>query len=68
MKFPNLQSLPSKIKKYLKEVKAEMEKVTWPTRKETLRYTLIVISVSVIVAIFLGGLDYLFNIALIQII
>jgi len=61
MKFPNLQNLPSKIATYFKEVKSEMEKVTWPTRKETIRYTMIVVSISFIVAIFLGGLDYLFT-------
>jgi len=68
MKFPNLQNLPSKISKYLKEVKSEMTKVTWPTRKETLRYTLVVIFVSLIVAAFLGGLDYIFTLILREII
>lgn len=40
------------------EVKSEMKKVSWPTRKETLKYTLSVIGVSVVLAVFLGGLDY----------
>lgn len=38
-----------------------MKKVTWPTRQDTIRYTLIVIGVSLGVAIFLGGLDFLFS-------
>jgi len=38
-----------------------MKKVNWPTREETIRYTLIVIGVSVAVAIFLGGVDFLFT-------
>lgn len=46
---------------FLKEVKAELKKVNWPTKKETIRYTLIVIGVSVAVAIFLGGADYIFT-------
>lgn len=49
------------ITNFLKEVKTEIKKVNWPTKKETLRYTLIVIGVSIIVAIFLGGIDFLFT-------
>lgn len=48
----------SKIKNFLMEVKSEMKKVSWPTRKETLKYTLAVIGVSVVLAAFFGGLDY----------
>jgi len=46
---------------FLKEVRLEMKKVDWPSRKETIRYTLIVIGASFGTAVFLGGLDYLFN-------
>jgi len=53
---------------FLKEVRVEMKKVNWPTRKETLRYTLIVIGVSLVVATYLGGLDVIFNKILNQII
>jgi len=38
-----------------------MKKVNWPTREETIRYTLMVIAVSVAVAIFLGGFDFIFT-------
>ncbi len=51
----------NKIITFLKEVKLEMKKVNWPTRKETIRYTLIVIGVSAIVAAFLGTLDFIFT-------
>ncbi len=50
-----------KIKKYFQESLEEIKKVTWPTKKETYNYTLVVILVSIAVAIFLGGLDYLFS-------
>jgi len=50
-----------KIITFLKEVKLEMKKVNWPTREETIRYTLIVIGVSAIVAAFLGTLDFIFT-------
>ncbi len=48
----------NKIVIFLKEVKVEMKKVNWPTRQETIRYTLIVIGSSVIIAAYLGGLDF----------
>jgi len=38
-----------------------MKKVNWPTKKETIRYTLIVIAISIAVAIYLGGLDFIFT-------
>lgn len=45
--------------KFLTEVKEELYKVSWPSRQQTIRLTLVVILVSVIVGVFLGGLDYL---------
>jgi len=56
--------IPNKIITYLKEVQLEMKKVNWPTKEETLRYTLIVIAVSLAVAAFLGGLDFVFTLLL----
>jgi len=50
-----------KILTFLKETKVELKKVNWPTRKETTKYTLIVIGASLAVAIFLGGLDFFFT-------
>jgi len=49
------------ITNFLKEVRLEIKKVNWPTRKETIRYTLIVIFVSIVIAIYLGGLDFIFT-------
>lgn len=43
---------------FLKEVKEELGKVTWPTREQTIRYTVLVIITAVAVGVFLGGLDY----------
>jgi preprotein translocase subunit SecE len=53
--------LPNKIVTFLKEVRLEMKKVNWPTREETIKYTLIVIGVSLAVAAFLGTLDFIFT-------
>ena len=57
----NIQNIPTKIITFLKEVRLEMKKVNWPTREQTIRYTLIIIGVSVVIAIYLGGLDFIFN-------
>tara|TARA_Y100000310_G_scaffold341338_1_gene440169 strand:+ start:1775 stop:1972 length:198 start_codon:yes stop_codon:yes gene_type:complete len=46
---------------FLKEVRLEIKKINWPSRKETIRYTLIVLGVTLVVAAFLGGLDYIFS-------
>ena len=51
----------AKVVNFLKEVRLEMKKVNWPTREETIRYTLIVVGISLAVAMFLGGLDILFQ-------
>ena len=46
------------ITKYLGEVRGEMAKVVWPKRDEVVRLTLIVLAISAIVGVYLGGLDY----------
>jgi preprotein translocase subunit SecE len=46
---------------FLKGVWLEARKVNWPTKKEVLRYTLLVIGVSFVLAVFLGGVDFLFT-------
>ncbi|MFA5109673.1 MAG: preprotein translocase subunit SecE [Patescibacteria group bacterium] len=51
----------NKLFNYIKESVAEMKKVTWPTKKETYNYTLLVIGISIGMAIFLGILDYIFT-------
>lgn len=51
----------NKLTNYIKDSVTEMKKVTWPTKKETTNYTLLVIGISLGVALFLGLLDYLFT-------
>ena len=43
---------------YFKEVRGEMKHVSWPTRQQTIVYTLMVVGVSLGIAIYLGLLDY----------
>lgn len=54
----------NKIINYIKASIEELKKVTWPTKKETYHYTVLVIVVSLVVAAYLGGLDYLFTLGL----
>jgi preprotein translocase subunit SecE len=46
--------------KYLKETRAELKKVNWPSRQEATNLTLIVIAVTTFMALLLGLLDYIF--------
>ena len=46
---------------YFQEAFHELKKITWPTKKETANYTILVLAVSAGLAAFLGGLDFLFN-------
>ena len=43
--------------KFIQEVKQEAIKVTWPTRKETLQGTLMVVAMAIIAALFFLLLD-----------
>jgi preprotein translocase subunit SecE len=46
-----------KVTEFLQQVKAELQKVTWPTRKETYGSTVVVIVLVLMVAVFLWVID-----------
>ncbi len=46
-----------KVAEFLQQVKAELQKVTWPTRKETYGSTVVVIVLVLMVAVFLWVVD-----------
>ncbi len=48
----------NKIVLFFKEVKSELWKVVWPSRRDAIRYTLTVIVFSLVVAVILGAADY----------
>ena len=61
-KKPEKQKKPSifaRIGKWFKDMKSELKKVQWPTRKQTINNTLIVIACVVIVGIFIWIFDFL---------
>jgi len=47
--------------KYLKETQAELKFVKWPSQKQTMIYTALVIIISIITALYLGVFDFLFT-------
>jgi len=49
---------------YIKETQAELKHVSWPTRNQTIVFTIVVVLVSFGVAFFLGLFDYIFKIVL----
>ncbi len=50
-----------RIKKWFRGVRLELKKVTWPTKKEMVNFTLVVISISLLLAIFIGAFDTIFG-------
>jgi preprotein translocase subunit SecE len=47
----------TKTKEFLEEVKLELGKVTWPTRKETVATTWVVVVIIVLISLYLGACD-----------
>ena len=52
-------NIVERVKTFFNEVVVELKKVVWPTRDEVIRLTSVVIIVSVLVGVFLGGIDYI---------
>ncbi|MES3032267.1 MAG: preprotein translocase subunit SecE [Patescibacteria group bacterium] len=51
----------SKITEYFKETKTELKHVIWPSRRQTIYSTLVVIILSVLVGYYLGVFDFIFS-------
>jgi preprotein translocase subunit SecE len=46
---------------YLKDTRAELQHVSWPTRQQAIIYTVLVIIISLLTSLYLGFLDFLFK-------
>ena len=46
---------------YVKDTRAELEHVSWPTQKQTIIFTTLVIVISILTALYLGAFDYVFT-------
>ena len=53
----NLSTAAAKVRQFLSEAKAELKKVTWPTRKQAVASTAVVIVVVAIIALYLSLVD-----------
>ncbi|MDQ0508791.1 preprotein translocase subunit SecE [Peptoniphilus ivorii] len=49
------------LSKYFRGVKSEFKRVVWPTKKQLFQYSLIVIVVSIITALFIYAIDFVFS-------
>jgi len=54
-------NITQRINIFFREVWVEMRRVSWLSRKDIIKYTIIVLGVTAAVAAFLGGLDYIFT-------
>ena len=52
------KNIPAKVMQFLREVKVELKKVTWPTRKQTIGSTAVTIVLVMIISAFLGVVDF----------
>jgi len=50
-----------KLNEFFANVKAELKKVTWPSKKDTYASTMVVIALVIVCAIFLGGGDMILS-------
>ncbi len=58
---PEKKNFIDKSIQFLREVKAELKKVTWPSRKQTIGSTVLVIVVVMIISLFLGAVDMILS-------
>ena len=49
------------ISRSIKEIYAELGRVTWPTKEETTRLSIIVVSISIVIGLLLGVIDLAFS-------
>lgn len=54
-------SFAAKISRFFKDLKGEMKKIVWPSKKQIINNTGIVIAVVTVCSIVVGGFDYLLN-------
>lgn len=52
---------PNPLLRYIREMRGELRKVTWPEREESWRLTAIVLGVTILFAIFLWVFDTIFS-------
>jgi preprotein translocase subunit SecE len=46
---------------FVRDVRSELRKVSWPSQRETINLTVVVMAFSIVVGLFLGGIDFVFQ-------
>lgn len=59
--FKDRKTMANRIISYIRESRDELKKVLWPSKAETVKYTLLVVGISLGVALFLGAVDFGLN-------
>ncbi len=57
----NVSQWPEKTNKFFKEVKVEMQKVSWPSREEVVNSTILVLVITFILSVFIFGVDSVYS-------
>ena len=53
----NQKKQPNKVAKYFKDLKSEFKKVVWPTKKQVINNTTVVLVTILLIGIFVGAFD-----------
>jgi preprotein translocase subunit SecE len=54
------------VRQFLKEVRLELKKVDWPTRRELISYTIVVLATLIVTTAYVAGLDFVFSKAILD--
>jgi preprotein translocase subunit SecE len=52
---------PNRVQRYFRETIGELRKVNWPTRREAINLTIVVLIVTFSMSVLLGILDFIYN-------
>ena len=50
-------SLFSRVKRFFKDIRGELKKVAWPSKKQVINNTIVVIAAIIVVGVFIWGID-----------
>jgi preprotein translocase subunit SecE len=51
----------SRLTQYLRDTRGELKHVSWPTQRQAVIFTILVIVISILIALFLGFFDFVFT-------
>jgi preprotein translocase subunit SecE len=57
----DVKGIADKVRQFVREVKTELKKITWPDRKATIASTVVVIVIVLIVCVYLGIVDMILS-------